>query len=70
LLRVGHADVRASGPLVVANATWAGCAEWPPSPSPTRRPRSGIAHLAGEGVFVGVLAALEWRERERLRDAT
>jgi hypothetical protein len=30
----------------------------------------GVAHLAGEGLFVGGLAALEWRERERLRRST
>jgi hypothetical protein len=29
----------------------------------------GLAHLLGEGLFVGGLAALEWRERERLRCA-
>jgi hypothetical protein len=26
----------------------------------------GVASLAGEGVFVGTLAVLEWRARERL----
>jgi len=26
----------------------------------------GLAHLLGEGAFVGALATLEWRERERL----
>jgi len=30
----------------------------------------GLAHLIGEGVFVGGLAALEWGHRERLLDAT
>jgi hypothetical protein len=52
--------------LVLANATWAGLA--------VRLAHAasafGLAHLAGEGLFVGGLAALEWRERERLRCAT
>ncbi len=29
----------------------------------------GMAHLVGEGVFVGVLATLEWRHRELLLTA-
>ena len=29
----------------------------------------GLAHLVGEGLFVGGLGALEWRGRERLRTA-
>jgi hypothetical protein len=29
----------------------------------------GLAHLVGEGLFVGGLAVLEWRRRERLLTA-
>lgn len=29
----------------------------------------GVGHLVGEGLFVGGLAALEWRHREQLRTA-
>ena len=32
-------------------------------------PSLGLAHLVGEGLFVGGLGALEWRWRERLRTA-
>ena len=56
--------------LVVANATWAGLCGVAAVALADTASAFGIAHLAGEGVFVGVLAALEWRERERLRDAT
>lgn len=55
--------------LVVANAAWAlwcfvalawfaGQASW-----------LGLAYLGAEGVFVGVLAALEWSQRARLATA-
>jgi hypothetical protein len=52
--------------LVAANATWAvlcgAAALWLAGPASAY----GVAHLAGEGVFVGGLAALEWRRREQL----
>jgi hypothetical protein len=52
--------------LVTANATWAAlcgaAAVWLAG----RASVYGLAHLVGEGVFVGGLAALEWRRREQL----
>ena len=52
--------------LVVANGAWAvrcllAAARLAGTASPF-----GIAHLVGEGLFVGGLAALEWARREQL----
>lgn len=52
--------------LVIANASWAiacivAAYHYVPSAS-----AFGVAHLAGEGLIVGSLAALEWRGREGL----
>ncbi len=55
--------------LVVANLTWAGvCLTLAINHSDTAR-IFGLAHLFGEGMFVGCLACLEWRWRELLRTA-
>jgi hypothetical protein len=55
--------------LVLANLVWAVvCLRWAVVFAETASP-FGIAHLAGEGVFVGGLASLEWRWRELLRTA-
>jgi hypothetical protein len=56
--------------LVAANATWAVLCALAAVRLAATASAFGMAHLIGEGVFVGGLAALEWRERERLRDAT
>jgi hypothetical protein len=56
--------------LVVANATWAVLCGVAAVALAGTASAFGLAHLVGEGVFVGALAALEWRERERLRHAT
>ena len=52
--------------LVVANAAWAGLCALAAVGLATTASAFGLAHLVGEGVFVGTLAALEWRDRERL----
>jgi hypothetical protein len=53
--------------LVLANLGWAFvCLQWAVVFADTAS-LFGVAHLAGEGVFVGVLASLEWRWRELLR---
>ena len=52
--------------LVVANAAWAvvcvglAAAFW------KQARRFGRAHLLGEALFVGALAAMEWKQREQL----
>lgn len=52
--------------LVAANATWAGlCALAALLLAGTASP-FGLAHLIGEGLFVGGLAGLEWHQREQL----
>ena len=56
--------------LVAANATWAVLCGLAAVRLAETASAFGLAHLIGEGVFVGGLAALEWRERERLRHAT
>ncbi len=55
--------------LVLANATWAALCLLAAASFADRASAFGLAHLVGEGLFVGGLAALEWRERERLRHA-
>jgi hypothetical protein len=55
--------------LVIANLVWAFvCLQWAVAFADTAS-MFGVTHLAGEGVFVGVLASLEWRWRELLRTA-
>ena len=55
--------------LVVANAAWALlCAVAVAGLWGAAGPL-GLAHVAGEGVFVGGLAIAEWRSREALRTA-
>ena len=56
--------------LVLANATWAGLCGAAAVGLADSASAFGLAHLSGEGLFVGGLAALEWRERERLVRAT
>jgi hypothetical protein len=55
--------------LVLANAAWAGLCGVAAVRLADTASAFGLAHLVGEGAFVGTLAALEWRERERLRGA-
>jgi hypothetical protein len=55
--------------LVLANATWAALCVLAAVSLAGSASAFGTAHLAGEVLFVGGLAALEWRERERLRHA-
>ncbi len=56
--------------LVAANAAWAGLCGLAAVGLADTASAFGLAHLVGEGVFVGGLAGLEWRERERLLGAT
>lgn len=55
--------------LVVFNATWAALCGFAAVTFADTASVFGLAHFVGEGVFVGTLAALEWRERERLLGA-
>jgi hypothetical protein len=53
--------------LAAANVAWgAACGVLAVVLAGTASP-FGLAHLVGEGLFVGALGALEWRWRERLR---
>jgi hypothetical protein len=52
--------------LVVANATWAVLCGLAAVLLAGTASAFGLAHLIGEGLFVGGLAGLEWRRRERL----
>lgn len=52
--------------LVVANAAWAVLCFIAAVHFSGTASAFGLAHLAGEGVIVGGLAALEWRARGRL----
>lgn len=55
--------------LLVANATWAlACLLAAVHYAPTAT-AFGVAHLAGEGIIVGTLAALEWRARAALENS-
>lgn len=56
--------------LVVANATWAGLCGLAAVLLAGPASAFGVAHLVGEGLFVGGLAGLEWSQRERLLIAT
>ncbi len=55
---------------VVANVTWAVLCGVAAVVLAGTASAFGLAHLIGEGVHVGVLAGLEWRQREPLRFAT
>jgi hypothetical protein len=52
--------------LVAANATWAGLCGLAAARFAGAATGFGLAHLLGEGLFVGGLAAVEWRVRARL----
>lgn len=56
--------------LVLANATWAGVCGLTAALVAGSASAFGLAHLIGEGLFVGALAGLEWSQRERLLVAT
>ncbi len=55
--------------LVSANAAWAVLCMLAALRFAHTASWLGLAHLVGEGLFVGGLAALEWHERDRLRVA-
>ena len=55
--------------LVVANASWAALCGIAAVRLAGVASAFGLAHLIGEGLFVGGLAALEWRERTELATA-
>jgi hypothetical protein len=55
--------------LVAANAAWAVVCALTAAGVAGTASAFGMAHLVGEGMFVATLAALEWRERERLGGA-
>ena len=56
--------------LAAANGTWAVLCFGAALAVADSASAFGLAHLVAEGVFVGVLAALEWSRRERLRHVT
>ena len=56
--------------LVVGNATWALLCGVAAVMLADRLSGYGLAHLLGEGIFVGGLAALEWRARHHLQRRT
>jgi hypothetical protein len=55
--------------LVAANTTWALLCGLAAARLVGTASGFGLAHLVGEAIFVGALAALEWNQRERLRTA-
>jgi hypothetical protein len=55
--------------LVLANGAWAALCGLAALCLAGRVSAFGMAHLIGEGIFVGALAAVEWRQRERLTRA-
>jgi hypothetical protein len=55
--------------LVAANATWAVLCGLAALRFGSVASAFGLAHLIGEGLFVGGLAALEWNQRENLSTA-
>ncbi len=55
--------------LIIANFFWAGMCFWLAVAFAETASFFGLAHLIGEAAFVGGLASLEWRFRERLRMA-
>lgn len=58
------------GLLIAANAAWAvACLRWATIYA-GEASVLGIAHLSGEALFVGGLAALEWRWREQLLESS
>ena len=56
--------------LVAANATWAGLCGLAAVRFAGTASAFGLAQLVGEGLFVGGLAALEWKQRDQLLLAT
>jgi len=52
--------------LVLANAAWAALCLVMAVVLEDQASAFGLAHLVGEGLYVGGLAALEWRQREAL----
>jgi hypothetical protein len=52
--------------LVVANAAWAALCLVAAVRLAGTASAFGLAHLVGEGLFVGALAGLEWSQRARL----
>ncbi len=52
--------------LVAANAAWAAACGLAAARLAGTASVFGIAHLVAEGAYVGGLAALEWRHRDRL----
>ncbi len=52
--------------LVCANAGWVGVCLGLTAIFEEQATGFGIGHLVGEALFVGSLAALEWRQREQL----
>jgi hypothetical protein len=55
--------------LIIANFFWVGTCLWLAVAFVETASLFGLAHLVGEAAFVGGLATLEWRFRERLRMA-
>ncbi|MBC8089847.1 MAG: hypothetical protein H7Z40_21515 [Phycisphaerae bacterium] len=55
--------------LVTANALWAVVCAVIAANVAAEASLFGTAHFVGEGLFVGALAAQEWRHRERLLTA-
>jgi hypothetical protein len=55
--------------LVAANAGWAALCGLAAVRLAGTASAFGLAHMVGEGLFVGGLAALEWNQRERLLTA-
>ena len=69
LARRGERPIALIRLLVVANLLWTVlCMRWTWIFFDTAS-IFGLLHIAGEGVYVGVLAGLEWRWRELLRKA-
>ena len=66
LARRAHRPYGALRLLVAANATWAVLCGLAAVRFAGTASALGLAHLLGEGLFVGGLAALEWRARRRL----
>jgi len=54
--------------LATANGTWAILCGLAAAYFARRGSGFALAHFVAEGVFVGILAVLEWRGREQLRE--
>ena len=70
LARRSHRPMALLIVLVSANATWAALCALAAVRFAGTASVFGLAQLVGESVFVGALAALEWRHRESLTRAT